>query len=126
MKTVTLAICCVLSLSSCGTIRGVATGLTSPFSGGGLRGTRSDIDGLRFRTRVSATTGDGRGFVTSTGGAGRGVAAALEAGRVQAVAHCLRRFGGSEIVWTVGPDRPAEQVALTDGALVMSGACVTR
>lgn len=122
-----VALACALALSGCGTLRGVATGLTSPFSGGGgLRGRQSEIGGLRFRTRVASATGDGRGFVTSTAGAGRGIGLALEAGRVGAVEYCLRRFGGSEIVWSAGPDRPVEEVALADGTLVMAGVCVTR
>lgn len=117
----------ILALSGCGVLRGVGSAVTSPFAGGGLRGAQTEIGELRFRTRVAATTADGRGFVATTSGAGRSPAGAAEAGRTQANAYCVRRFGGSEIVWAVGPDGPAGPIAV-DGAgrVTLSGTCVTR
>lgn len=128
LRPVMLALCCALALSACGTARNVASGITSPFSGaGGLRGSANEIDGTRFRTRVSSGRDDPRAFLTTTRGAARNLPAAMEAGRVEAVRYCLDRFGGSEIAWTRGPDRPVEQVALeASGVLILSGRCVTR
>lgn len=128
VRPVMLAICCALGLSACGTARNVAAGITSPFSGAGsLRGASSEIDGIRFRTRVSTSRDDPRAFLTATRDAGRNLPAAVEAGRIEAVRHCLSGFGGSQIAWAQGPDRPVEQIALdASGTLVLSGRCVTR
>lgn len=129
MKITVLIVGATVALSGCGALSGLSSGVSSPFSGGGsaLRGSLTEIGGIRFRTRVSAVTEDRRGFSTATRDAGRSIEAAAEAGRVQAVEYCIRRFGGSGIVWSVGPDRPPEQVALGEGGtLVMAGTCVTR
>ena len=126
MRVAGLAIAVVLGLSGCATLGSLANGVSAPFRGGGLRGSQSEIDGLRFRTRLS-DTGDGRAFTTVTRGAVRGPAAAAEAGRVQAVEYCLRRFGGSEILWSAGPEAAADGSRLDgSGALVLAGVCVSR
>lgn len=115
-----------LALAGCGTIGSLSSGASSPF-GGGLRGAQNDVDGTRFRTRIGGGRDDRRAFVTATRGAGRNLIGAAEAGRVEAVRFCLTRFGGAEIAWAQGPDRPIEQIALDgSGALVLSGRCVTR
>ncbi|SDZ03931.1 hypothetical protein SAMN05444004_105137 [Jannaschia faecimaris] len=128
MKVTVLVVGAALSLSGCGAFGSLSSGASSPFSGmGGMRGSQSEIEGIRFRTRVSAVSEDKRGFTTMTRGAARNLTAAAEAGRVEAVEYCIRRFGGSEIIWTAGPDREPEQMPLdTSGALVLAGACVTR
>ncbi|CTQ49635.1 hypothetical protein [Jannaschia donghaensis] len=129
MRILGLGIATTLALSGCGTLGSLSSGASSPFSGGGggLRGSQSEIDGIRFRTRVSSVTADDRGFTTLTRGAGRDLAAAAEAGRVEAVEYCIRRFGGSEITWTLGPDRPAGETPLDQaGALILAGTCISR
>lgn len=117
-----------LALSGCGTFGSLSSGASGPFSGGGgFRGNRTEINGVRFRTRVQSSRENRRAFTTTTRGAGRNLAAAAEAGRVQAVEYCLKRFGGSDILWTAGPDRDIEEIAISDnGALVLVGTCVTR
>jgi hypothetical protein len=122
MRFLVLAVLCVLTVSGCSRI---------PFVGGafsgGLRGSPQEVDGLRFRSRVAAVEGDARRFVVSTSRAGRAPARAQEAGRVEAIRYCLTRFGGSEIGWTVSPDRPPEQLTLSEGGtLELSGRCLSR
>lgn len=128
MKVAGLIVGGAIALSGCGAFGSLSSGASGPFSGlGGVRGSQSQIDGVRFRTRVSPVTADDRGFTAVTRGAARNLAAAAEAGRVEAVEYCIRRFGGSEIVWTAGPDRPAEQTPLDErGSLVLAGTCITR
>ena len=122
-----LALGAAVVLSGCGAVRGVASAVSQPFAGGGFRGASAEIGGLRFRTRIASEDRRSRGFVTTTAAAGRSVTGALEAGRVRAVDHCIDRFGASDIVWAVGPDRDPSQVSLDDrGALVLSGTCVAR
>ncbi|CTQ33576.1 hypothetical protein [Jannaschia rubra] len=117
-----------MALASCGTLDSLGSAASGPFSGaGGLRGSQTEIGGVRFRTRVTPATADGRGFATATRGEGRNMAAALEAGRAEAVAYCLRTFGGSEIAWSQGPDRAPEQVAVDEtGAVLLAGTCISR
>lgn len=125
MRVTVLVVGAAIALSGCGALSGLSSGVSSPFTGGGLRGAQSEIAGLRFRTRISSTSDDKRGFSTRTRGAARNVAAAAEAGRVRAVEYCIRQFGGSEIVWTAGPER--EQLPLDEGgALVLAGTCIIR
>lgn len=128
MKLTVLVVGAAIALSGCGALSGLSAGVSSPFSGaGGVRGSQSQVEGIRFRTRVSSVSADNRSFTTVTGGAARNVAAAAEAGRVEAVEYCIRRFGGSVIVWTASPDREPDQIPLSDGgALVLAGTCVTR
>ncbi|SFJ28497.1 hypothetical protein [Jannaschia pohangensis] len=123
-----------LGVSGCGAFDSLSSGASGfsggsgPFSGGGgIRGSASEVDGIRFRTRLSKDSEDRRSFTTATRGASRNVTAALEAGRVEAVEYCLRNFGGSEIEWSIGPDRPIEEVTPDEsGALILAGRCVTR
>lgn len=126
-----------LGVAGCGRLDSLASGdsggpsggsgLSGPFSGNGMRGRLSEIDGVRFRSRISVTSDDRRGFATATRGATRNLSLALEAGRLEAVHYCLTTFGGSQIDWTVSPDRPLDQVRLTDGgAVALAGRCVAR
>ncbi len=127
MKTVTLVLVIACMLSGCATIRNVGSAVTSPLQGITPGASQSQISGVRFRTRITSITSDDRGFVTNTGGADRALPAALEAARLRAVEYCLRRFGGSQIVWVDGPDRETDQIALdAGGSLTLTGACVVR
>ena len=110
-------------LTGCGAI---ASGDSGLFSGRGLRGSQQEVEGIRFRSRVTSSPEDRRRFTVATRGAGRALAQAVEAGRIEAIRYCLTRYGGSNIEWAQGPDRPAEQIALTDGVLVLSGRCLAR
>lgn len=116
-----------IALTGCGNFASLSSGDSGLLPRGGFRGAPTEIDGVRFRTRISATSEDRRSFATSTRSAGRSLEGALESGRVRAVQYCLNRFGGSNIEWAVGPDRPVAEVALDEsGALVLSGRCITR
>ena len=103
-----------------------------PLIGGTLqglnpRGQAAEVEGVRFRSRLATTTEDDRGFVVRTRGAGRNLGAALEAARVTAFEHCLARFGGTEVIWTLSPDRGPEAAAPdADGAVSVAGTCVQR
>ena len=116
-------------LASCGRIEGITSGVSGLFGGngaGGLRGAPTEFEGVRYRTRVTIDSEDRRAFATAT--TGRGVSGgAAEAGRVRAVEYCLRRFGGSDIAWAVGPDSAVTNPVRDDrGALILRGTCITR
>ena len=115
-----------LLLGGCG-FSGIGSGDSGLFPRGGLRGSVEEVDGLRFRSRVTSLGEDDRGFAVRTRGAGRALSAAAEAGRTEAVRYCLTRFGGSEIAWLAGPDREITQMAIEDdGALLLTGRCIAR
>ncbi|WP_308917540.1 hypothetical protein [Jannaschia sp. LMIT008] len=121
-----LALTLLLSLSACG-FSGIGSGDSRPFGGNGLRGQSVEVGGVRFRSRLASTGPDRRGFVVTTRGAARSVVGALEAGRVRAHGHCLSRFGGTDVAWSVSPDRPVEQVRLEEGGTVtLAGTCIAR
>lgn len=128
MKVAGLIVGGAIALSGCGALGSLSSGASGPFSGlGAVTGSQNQIEGVRFRTSLSAVTADDRGFTTVTRGAARNLAAAAEAGRVEAVEYCIRRFGGSEIIWTASPDRPAEETPLDErGSLVLAGSCISR
>ncbi|MEM8823932.1 MAG: hypothetical protein AAGF30_10020 [Pseudomonadota bacterium] len=122
-----------LALSGCGIARSLGDGVSSlvrPLPGIGGPSVRRgvvEVSGIRFRTRVTATSEDRRSFNTSTPGAVQAPQAAAEAGRTQAITYCLRTFGGSQIQWTVGPDVEPEDIVLDEaGTLILAGRCVTR
>ncbi|WP_299814214.1 hypothetical protein [uncultured Jannaschia sp.] len=116
-------------LASCGRLEGLSSGASGLFDrngAGGLRGAPTEFGGVRYRTRMTVGTEDRRSFATATTGPGAATDAA-EAGRVRAVEYCLRRFGGSDIVWSVGPDSvPVRPLRDDRGALVLRGVCITR
>ncbi|KIT15809.1 hypothetical protein [Jannaschia aquimarina] len=120
-------ICALIApLAGCGAIGSLSSGASSPF-GQGIRGSATEVDGIRFRSRVRAEERGSRNFTVATAGAQRNVPAALEAGRQRAVEYCLTRFGESDIAWTISPDRPVAEVSIADGgALQLAGACISR
>ncbi len=116
-------------IASCGRLDGLTSGVSGLFDrngAGGLRGAPTEFGGVRFRTRMAIESEDRRAFLTATTGRGPATDAA-EAGRVRAVEYCLRRFGGSDIVWSVGPESvPVSPLRDDRGALILRGVCVTR
>ncbi|MBM2576197.1 hypothetical protein JQC91_07755 [Jannaschia sp. Os4] len=123
--TATRVIACVLALAAvagCARLASIPVPFRTPDGGTN----RVEFDGQRFRTRISATTPDRRGFAVSVGQPSRSVAGALEAGRHRAIGYCLNRFGGSDILWDAGPDREADALVLSEGALILTGTCTTR
>lgn len=117
------ALAAVAALSGCGALPDVGGTLSrlNPL------GSPAEVEGLRFRSRLRETTADDRGFVVTTRGARRNVRAALEAARIEAFDHCLTRFGGTEVAWTLSPDRGPEAVTLDErGRLQVAGTCIAR
>lgn len=80
------------------------------------------FDGQYFRTRINDT--EARHIFTVTA---RPVSASLQgardAARYEATAYCVRNYGNSRIVWTVGPDDPEETLPIADDTLTLQGAC---
>ena len=59
--------------------------------------------------------------------AAQNVAAAQRAGRYSATQHCVRKFGTSEIDWTLASAGAPETLGLTErGELILQGRCAAR
>lgn len=87
---------------------------------------KPEFDGQRFSARLTATRDNPRDFTVVVSPASGNVPAAQEAGRYEATKYCLQTFGGSDTVWTVGPDLPVEQVTVAGDAITMTGRCTQR
>ena len=90
------------------------------------RAKRVYFDGKHFPTREKAVSKDARDqFVVTVRRADQGLDPAREAGRHGGSKYCIKNFGTSEIEWSSGPDDPAETLQISNGALVLTGRCIT-
>lgn len=121
----TLALTLVLFTASCGVFSSLGNLVPRFGDGDGARGQLAELDGLRFRSRVASDSDNRRAFTVATRGADRNAGAALEASRLRAIDYCLRLVGGTDIGWSLSPDR--EEASLNeDGSITVSGTCLTR
>ncbi|MDF1671741.1 MAG: hypothetical protein P1U83_19260 [Roseovarius sp.] len=90
------------------------------------RAKRIYFDGKLYPTREKAVSKDDRAvFVVTVRKAAQGIDGAREAGRHGGSKYCLKNFGTSQIEWVRGPDDAAETLQINNGALVLSGKCIT-
>ncbi|KNG92479.1 hypothetical protein [Pseudaestuariivita atlantica] len=81
-----------------------------------------EFDGVYFRTKARGERADRGDFTVRVNNYTRSEAGAREAGRYQAVQHCIRYFGTSLIDWENGPD---DDTLVTDGdTLILKGNCL--
>lgn len=98
---------CGLSLTACGT----------------LSEDRQAFDGVAFRASLAAEKEDNRNFTVEVRDAGQSLAGAREAGRYEAVQHCIENFGNSRMSWSQGPDVEDAELQIVDGDLILKGQC---
>jgi hypothetical protein len=110
-----LSFCALVALSGCGVVSNVTGALTG--------NNRQAFDGQFFRASVAADRTAPADFVVRVQQAGKSLTGAREAGRFEATRHCIRYFGNSDAVWTVGPDSPDEALVLDGDTLVLTGRC---
>lgn len=84
---------------------------------------RPVFDGATFRAKLSDDRADARSFVVEVRDASKTLAGAREAGRFEAVRHCIETFGNSRIDWVQGPDAEDDALRLEDGNLILTGRC---
>lgn len=114
-----------LTLASCGVARnigGAVTGGSSP------RGANSiNINGTTFRSKLDIGGPQKRDMTITVRPVAVDPRGAQEAGRYRATVYCLRKFGSSATEWTVGPDLPPDQIAISeDDATTLRGSCIAR
>jgi hypothetical protein len=84
---------------------------------------RQSFDGVMFRASLDADKEDARNFVVEVRDPGQSLSGAREAGRYEAVQHCIKKFGNSRMTWAQGPDSEADDLRFEDGDLILTGQC---
>jgi hypothetical protein len=62
-------------------------------------------------------------FVVTVKPVSKSLDGAREAGRYEAVVHCVNLFGSSDIIWAAGPDAPEDQLNIEKDTLTLQGRC---
>ena len=113
-----------LSVAGCSRLQGAAGALG--VGSGNAKRAQVESDGVRYRARADAESEDKREFAITVSPVAINPEGAIEAGRYAATRYCLLTFGGSDKDWTSGPDKPIEELAVSDDTLTMLGRCTQR
>lgn len=81
------------------------------------------FDGMRYSGRLNADSDDKRSFVATVSPVSQGLEAAREAARYQGTRYCVRKYGRSDIDWTVSPDAKADALQFVDDVMTVQGRC---
>lgn len=114
----------MLSLASCGLVRNTAGRLG--IGSGSARKANVEVDGTRYRARAIASKADRRDITVTVTPVATNPEAALDAARYQATRYCLLTYGGSDTVWTVGPDQSLAQLPVVNDSVTLQGRCTQR
>lgn len=82
------------------------------------------FDGQRYRTNSKSERSNRLSFVATARPVSASFDGAIEAARYEAIQHCIKFYGTSDIVWEVGPDTPRESLQIEDDTLTFAGSCV--
>lgn len=111
LRLLGLALCATLALSACSRSQALS------------KNKRPVFDGQLFRMSLAAEKDAPANFIVAVKDAGKSLAGARDAGRYEAVNHCIEYFGSSRIDWINGPDAPDEALQFQGSDLVFSGVC---
>ncbi len=124
--SVTRVVCLVmvvLGVSSCGLFRGGKETVEIRNDSGPA--TSAEV--RRVRVRASLSKGeDRRDFTVNVTPFQAIQEQALESGRYKATVYCLITYGGSDITWILGPDRPVEEMSVQNDTVTLTGRCTQR
>ena len=114
----------LLSVAGCSRIQGAAGALGV----GNANANRAQVEreGVRYRARAHAESEDKRDFAITVTPVAVNPEGAIEVGRYAATRYCLLTFGGSDKDWTSGPDKPIEELAVSDDTVTLLGRCTQR
>lgn len=62
-------------------------------------------------------------FVVTVRPVSKSLQGAREAGLYEATVYCINAFGSSDIIWTVGPEAPEENLGIDKDTLTLQGRC---
>jgi hypothetical protein len=81
------------------------------------------FDGQFYNSKVRTERSARDEFVVTTRPVSASLLGAREAARYEATVYCVNRYGRSDIIWTISPDDPDEQLPISDDTLTLSGRC---
>jgi hypothetical protein len=81
------------------------------------------FDGQFFRASIDTDRATRDQFTVTARPVSASLIGAREAARYEATVYCVNRYGRSDIIWTVGPDSPDEQLPISNDTLTLQGRC---
>jgi len=81
------------------------------------------FDGQQFVGRLKADKDDKRNFVATSAPVSRSLEGAREAARFEGTSYCVRKYGRSDIEWSVSPEAEATELSIVDDVLTVQGRC---
>ncbi len=81
------------------------------------------FDGQYFRGSAKSEAKARQNFTVSVRPVSRSLDGAVQAAEYEAISHCIKYFGTSDIVWTVGPDTPLDALPIDGETLTLAGTC---
>lgn len=81
------------------------------------------FEGLSFKGRLQADKEDKRSFVATAGPVSQSLDGAREAARYEGTTYCIRKYGRSDIDWTLDPEAEEASLQIADDLLTVQGRC---
>lgn len=81
------------------------------------------FDGKFFRTKVKKVDKQWDVFTVEIRDVSQSLEGARQSGQYAGIEYCVGQFGTSDVIWTVGPDTPAEQLRIVDDRMTFRGRC---
>lgn len=81
------------------------------------------FDGEYFNAKLRKVDRQLDVFTVTVKHVSKSLKGALAAGEYEAITHCVNYYGTSDIVWTVGPDTPEEQLSIVKDVVTLQGRC---
>ncbi|MGB7317452.1 MAG: hypothetical protein WBC85_05740 [Planktotalea sp.] len=81
------------------------------------------FDGMRYSGRLQVESESRRNFTATVTPVSQGLEGAREAARFEGTTHCVRKYGSSDIIWTLSPDADATALSIENDQLTVQGRC---
>ncbi|MGB5864073.1 MAG: hypothetical protein WBG95_07200 [Sulfitobacter sp.] len=95
-------------------------------TGCGIVSQRALFEGQSFDAKLRKIDRQPDAFTVAVKPVSRSLTGAVQAGEYEAVQHCIKAFGNSDIAWTAGPDTPQGQLSVVKDTVVLQGQCSTK
>ena len=81
------------------------------------------FDGQSYKSKLRKIDRQRDQFTVTVAPVSKSLLGAREAGRYEAVVHCVNEYGSSDIIWAAGPDAPQAQLRIDKDTLTLQGRC---
>jgi hypothetical protein len=81
------------------------------------------FDGFTFSTKVGKVDRQLDEFTVEIRDVSQSLEGARRAGAYAGIQHCVRHYGSSDVVWTVGPETPLTALPISNNTMVFRGTC---